>query len=328
LKKKFTARSKKSKRFTGRSMKAPLFSNLANSPVHGYSLLKENRTITRGETGNTPRQNTIDWHAAFRDGIQLTFYPYRHVLSFEFEHPLNTEPLRIDAVIIKKEQDVVIDNPIGAIFKAVNIVEYKSPGDYLSTGDYHKVGAYARLYSVLNGVETTDMTVTFVGEAYPRKLVKYLEEKYGYEVKEVKAGIHYVEGDIFGVQIIESKRLKEEDGGVWLKNLRGGLNGEGLWAIIEKSRGMPKGSPLSAYMYMVFGANRAGVKEMMGMADAFEEVLEEYGFTAKWEDRGREKDVRKLQKHGMDPRQIAEFLELPSDTVLRYLNPACESKFP
>jgi hypothetical protein len=27
-------------------------------------------------------------------------------------------------------------------------------------------------------------------------------------------------GDIFGVQIIESKRLKEEDGGVWLTHLR------------------------------------------------------------------------------------------------------------
>jgi hypothetical protein len=237
---------------------------------------------------------------------------------------LNTEPLRIDAVIIKKERGVVIDNPIGAIFKGVNIVEYKSPGDYLSTEDYHKAGAYARLYSVLNGVEITDMTITFVGEAYPRKLVKHLREVCGYKVREDRPGIYYAAGDLFEVQIIESKGLREEDGGGWLRDLRGGLNGERLQAIIEKSRGMPKGSPLSAYIYMVFGANRAGVKELRGMADAFEEVLEEYGFIEKWEERGREEgreeDVKKLQKHGMTPGQIAEVLELPLHTVFQYLN--------
>jgi predicted transposase YdaD len=75
---------------------------------------------------------------------------------------------------------------------------------------------------------------------------------------------------------------------------------------------------------MVFGANRAGVKELRGMADVFEEVLEEYGFTAKREARGREEgreeDVNKLQKHGMDPGQIAEVLELPLHRVFKYLS--------
>jgi hypothetical protein len=95
-------------------------------------------------------------------------YPYRNCLSFEFEHPLNSEPLRIDVVIIKKERGAVIDNPIGAIFRDVHILEYKSPGDHLSVGDFHKAGAYARLYSAQNGVETTDMSISFVAEAHPR----------------------------------------------------------------------------------------------------------------------------------------------------------------
>ncbi|MDR3147427.1 MAG: hypothetical protein LBU00_03500, partial [Treponema sp.] len=101
---------------------------------------------------DTPPNNPITWHSAFRDGIQLTFLPYRDVLSFEFEYPLNTEPLRIDAVIIKKRPKAVIDTPLGAIFRRVNIVEYKSPGDYLAVADYHKAWAYARLYSVLKNV--------------------------------------------------------------------------------------------------------------------------------------------------------------------------------
>jgi hypothetical protein len=73
--------------------------------------------------------------------------PYRKVLSFEFEYSLNTEPLRIDAVIIKKRPQAVINNPLGAIFRKVNIVEYKSPGKSLSLKDFHKTEAYGRLYS-------------------------------------------------------------------------------------------------------------------------------------------------------------------------------------
>jgi predicted transposase YdaD len=67
---------------------------------------------------------------------------------------------------------------------------------------------------------------------------------------------------------------------------------------------------------------------MMGMSDAsFEAVPEEYGLTAKWEakglekgrEEGREEAVRRLQKYGMGPDQIAEALELPLGTVFRYL---------
>jgi hypothetical protein len=31
--------------------------------------------------------------------------------------------------------------------------------------DYHKAGAYVRLYGVLNSVEITDMTLSFVAES-------------------------------------------------------------------------------------------------------------------------------------------------------------------
>jgi DNA-binding NarL/FixJ family response regulator len=35
---------------------------------------------------------------------------------------------------------------------------------------------------------------------------------------------------------------------------------------------------------------------------------------------GREEAVKRLQKHGMDPVEIAEALELPLNTVFKYLN--------
>jgi predicted transposase/invertase (TIGR01784 family) len=42
------------------------------------------------------KKRPITWHTAFYDAIRLEFYQYWKVLNFEFEYPLNTEPLRID----------------------------------------------------------------------------------------------------------------------------------------------------------------------------------------------------------------------------------------
>jgi hypothetical protein len=176
------------------------------------------------------------------------------------------------------------------------------------------------------------MTLSFVTESYPRKLVNYLRETHGYDVKEEWPGIYRVEGgETGGVQIVETKKLGEGDGGVWLRGLRGGLKAEELRGIMERGRGLPRGAPLSAYLWMVAGANREKFKELVTMSSAFEEVLEECGLIAKWEARGLEKGreegreegleraVKRLQKHGMDPVEIAGILELPLPTVIRYL---------
>jgi hypothetical protein len=222
------------------------------------------------------------------------------VLSFEFEHPLNTEPLRIDVVIIKKEKGVVIEKPLGALFRGVNLVEYKSPQDYLATDDFHKVGAYARLYSVLNQVEITDITLSFVEESHPRKLLEYLRKVYGYEVTETWRGIYHVSGDILPVQIIESKRLTEDDN-LWLRDLRGGLDAERLRKVIETGKGMPKGSPVAAYMHMVLKANPQGLREVMKMSDtALEAIFEEFGLTEKWIERGIEQGIERGIEQGIE----------------------------
>jgi hypothetical protein len=183
-----------------------------------------------------------------------------------------------------------------------------------------------------------------VVEAHPRKLLEYLRGEYKFKTVEKWPGIYYVEGNIFPVQVIESKRLEGGGGVIWVKELRGGLNGEELREIIEMSGKMPKGAPLSAYLHTILRANSLGFREMVAMSDAsFEAVLEEYGLTAKWEAKGLEKGlekglqkglqkglrkgreegledaVKRLQKYGMEPKQIAEALALPLGTVFRYL---------
>ncbi|MDR0403325.1 MAG: hypothetical protein LBH35_07035, partial [Treponema sp.] len=226
-----------------------------------FAIVYTGRRRINSERTEQRKKQPVTWHTAFYDAIRLELYQYRDVLSFEFEHPLNTEPLRIDVVIIKKEPGAVIEKPLGALFRGVNLVEYKSPQDYLATGDFHKVGAYARLYSVMNRTEITDITLSFVEEAHPRKLLDYLRDVYGYTVTEKWPGIYYVSGDIMPIQIIESKRLEGEDD-IWLRELRSGLDAGRLKKILEESKALPK-EALSAYINMVLRANLRGLQEVM-----------------------------------------------------------------
>jgi hypothetical protein len=264
------------------------------------------------------KKQTVTWHTAFYDAIQLELFPYRDVLSFEFEHPLNAEPLRIDVVIVRKRKEAVIGNPVGAVFREANLIEYKSPVDYLSIEDFHKVGAYARLYAVLSHVEITDMTISFVTGEHPRKLLDYLRDVLRYGIQEKWPGIYYVSGDILPVQIIENRRLTGEED-IWLRDLTGGLDGEHLGRLLEQSRKLPAEAPSSAYMYMILQANSEGLREVMQMSDAaLEAVFEEYGLTKKWEARGIEQGeenaklliARNLVNMGWKIEDVAKTTEL------------------
>jgi hypothetical protein len=210
-------------------------------------------------------------------------------------------------VIIKKQPDKIIERPLGAIFRGINIIEYKGPGDYLSVADYHKVGAYVRLYSVLEKADIRDMTMTLVGERYPKKLMEHLRGVCGYDVEERWPGIYYVRGDIIPVQVIETRKLGG-DGEQWLRNLRGGLKGEELREIIEGSGREAPGLSIAAYMHMVLQANEDGVKELTAMSEmGLEKVLEECGLIAKWENRGLEKGqnmILELMMQGYSAEQI------------------------
>jgi hypothetical protein len=184
-------------------------------------------------------------------------------------------------IIIKKDREAVIDNPIGAIFREINIVEYKSPDEHLSVSDFHTMGAYARLYSVQKGKETPDMSITFVTATHPRELLAYLQDTCKFTLRERWPGIYYVEGDIFPIQIIESSRLEGEGGIKLLKTLRRGLNGEQLRETIEILRKMPEGTFLSAYLDTILQANTEALREMQAMPDMpLDAVLEEFGLTA------------------------------------------------
>ena len=138
---------------------------------------------------NLPEDEKISWHPAFFEAIQLELEEYGDNLQFIPEYPLTREPLRIDVVIIKKSRDIPIEKNIAAIFRKENIVEYKSPDDYVSIGDFYLVYGYACLYVTVNKVSIQDLTLTFVESRYPRELISHLKEERGYTVEETQPGI-------------------------------------------------------------------------------------------------------------------------------------------
>lgn len=120
----------------------------------------------------------IQWHPAFCEAMKLEFREDRERLDFQSEKILNTAPLRIDLLILVLRGDGSLHNPIGAIFKKYNIIEYKPPGDAMSVDDFYKTLAYACLYKEksgrVNACPANEITLTMLREAYPREMIHAL----------------------------------------------------------------------------------------------------------------------------------------------------------
>ena len=168
-------------------------------------------------------QNELNkqWHQGFYGAAELEFRQDKDNLSFEREHYLSKEPLRMDMLIVKKKKELPIKNPIGHLFKMHNIIEYKSPNDGLTIDDFSKTMGYACLYKSL--AQTTDeipldeITVSLVRERYPRRLMEALES-HGYTICEYCPGIYYITGNLmFATQIVVTGRLEKNH--QWLRVL-------------------------------------------------------------------------------------------------------------
>ena len=134
-------------------------------------------------------------------------------LEYEQEFQLGEEPIRLDFLIIKKRPDVILTDPIGEYFEAVNIFEYKSPEDGLSIDDFYKALGYSFIYKGDNKkvekLSIRDMTLTLVRHSYPRELMKALI-KDGFTVEEQYPGIYRIYAyNLLKVQLIVSSRLPQ-----------------------------------------------------------------------------------------------------------------------
>ena len=225
------------------------------------------------------KRNVLQWHPAVYAGFQVELEEEAERLEFENEHQLGTKPLEIDMLIIKKDVDFPIRKNIGQIFRRYNLIEYKSPGDYLSIDDFYKVYAYACLYKCNAGkveqIKVDEMTITFVCHRYPRKMIKYLMQYRGFSIRRKEEGIWLIEGDEFVMQMIVTSKLSKEKN-PWLFHLCNPVKDtETAVQLIRKYEKRENDHLHASVMDLIVRANNAIFKEAkdMCMCKALEELM-------------------------------------------------------
>ena len=231
-------------------------------------------------TIETKTKEQLPWHPAFFAGIQIEFEEEAHKLTFENEHQLGTDPMRIDVLIIKKHSEENIQKNIGRIFRDHNIVEYKSPEDYLSIDAFYKVLGYACFYKsdvqYVNTIKVEEITISYVSKKYPRKLIQHLKTVRGYQLTPQGNGIWYIEGGIFPMQLIVTSKLSKKEN-FWLKNLTNDLKSTSDAELLFTEYEKHKNSNLhKSVMNLIMRANKEVFKEARNnMCEALMELMED-----------------------------------------------------
>lgn len=224
-------------------------------------------------------KNNLQWHPAFVAGIQIEFGEEANYLTFTPEYLLGTKPMQID-VLIKKDSDQILNKNIGRIFRKHNIIEYKSPGDYLSIDDFYKIYGYTCFYKsntrFTDTIKFCDLTITFVSESYPRKLIRHLQKTHNYQSKEIESGIYYIIGSPLPIQIIVTSKLSKKEN-LWLGNLTNHLkNMEEVQDLLREYKKHKKDTLYESVMDIIVKANqKLFEKEGDAMCKALEELMKD-----------------------------------------------------
>lgn len=199
--------------------------------------------------------------------------------SFEAEHQLGTKPMAID-VLVKKEKERRIRKNIGRIFRTHNVIEYKSPTDYLSVDDFYKVYGYACFYKSdvanVDSISIEDLTITFVSTNYPRKLIRHLREVKKYQIHKSEKGIYYVYGDQIPIQILVASQLDPSEN-LWLRSLTNNLHERQMARkLIDEYQKHGKNVLYQSMMDVIVRANTQQFnREDKKMCEALRELMEE-----------------------------------------------------
>lgn len=111
----------------------------------------------------------------------MEFEHNRADLVFEKEYNLNTRPLEIDLLVIKKEASAKTASEIGTLFRGHNIIEYKSPEDHLDIDTFYNTLAYACLYKsygkAVDAIKAGDITISIIREIRPAALFRCFKNR-------------------------------------------------------------------------------------------------------------------------------------------------------
>ncbi|MDR1539544.1 MAG: hypothetical protein LBU32_16395, partial [Clostridiales bacterium] len=151
--------------------------------------------------------------------------------------------------------DVAIGRSFAEDFKALKIVECKSPEDSFAIPDFYKILGYAGNLSYLSDpfAASKDMTTAVAVTQKPVKLFKFLQGS-GIEIAAAGEGIYRIKTSFPApdIKVVESKLLDKVDY-PWLANLSGDVTAEALRMLLLESEGV--GVPTRSYFHALAQAN-------------------------------------------------------------------------
>lgn len=246
----------------------------------------------------------LQWHSGFSAALRVELEDELDELCIEDEHMLSKKPVQIDVLVVKKKGEQPIRKNIGRIFRKHNIIEYKSPEDYLSINDFYKVYGYTCFYQSetkrVKDIPPEEITMTFICNHYPQKLLEHLKKFKGIEVEKQEAGLYYLLGDSFPIQLVIVKELSKEEN-YWLQNLRCNLKtGEEIQEVVRRYEQVKHKAYYSDVMNLIVRANQKQMEEEKNMCEAlnelFAEELKEADLRGRKEGRKEGRSVGQIEK--------------------------------
>lgn len=110
---------------------------------------------------------------------------------------------------------------------------------------------------------------------YPYKFLKHLEYFRWISIKQIDAGIYYLNGEYFSIQLIVTSRLSHESN-LWLSSLTDDLKGYDIIDIISSEYLKHKRDKLyESAMNIIINANKEQFEEAKPMCEAIRELFKD-----------------------------------------------------
>jgi hypothetical protein len=229
------------------------------------------------------QQGKYDYHSAYFIALQADLRDYLDELTFEQERYLNTEPLRIDALIVKKKTETVIKVSFADNFRWHNIVEFKSIEESLSLSSFYKAVGYALIYQHVANVSHKDITLTVICARHPRAVIYALSEEEHYRVEKIYPGVFEVYGLPIPIRIVSARQLPPESNS-WIANLRKDVPREQVGMMYEVDYQVQQRLDTSAFWYTFKRLTSKSIEEGEKIMAGAREVFTEWALEEGWFD--------------------------------------------
>lgn len=242
------------------------------------------KNTTSKETTDDSKDPRKQWTNAFVRLTEFLVEDYKDSVQVISEFELFRKPIKVDVLIIKRDENVVINNAVMRFFKLHNIVEFKSPKDNFNIEDFDKTLGYFHIYlskerdSKKPPLTFNEVAITIVSVKKPHKTLEILRDERNYKIVETEtSGIYYIinGGTTPAIQLVISSELPNSDDDpslLWIRSFRDNLTTEEAIEATKKAKSKDYNDPVWDVLDFLLSANSNIKKEVKEMSTAYERV--------------------------------------------------------